>query len=82
MRLFTGTLDCGPHIHFEGAARQSMPQNSSSTPWIAGEDIRHGKHVLRAAGGNQMADSYSSEDVWVVQVNPPCPVWQPLIVLK
>lgn len=82
MPHFTGALDCGPHIHFEGAARQLLPQYSLSTPWIAGEDIRHGQHVLRAVADNRMADAYSSEDVWVVQVNPPCPAGQPLIALK
>ncbi len=68
------------------AALDEAGADPAVTPWVAGVDIQGSKHLLRITGDSHVANTYDSEDVWVVLIDPPpsrpYPIWQPQIVLR
>lgn len=64
------------------AANNDSGADAAATPWTPGVDIRGSKHVLRITSDYQAASTYDTEEVWVVEIDPPCPVSKPHIVLR
>jgi hypothetical protein len=50
--------------------------------WAPGVDIQGSKHLLRIAPDTQPANTYDVEDIWVVHIDPPCPIGLRQIVLR
>lgn len=64
------------------AANSDSGTDATVTPWTPGVDIRGSKHVLRITSDYQAASTYDTEEVWVVEIDPPSPAWKPRIVLR
>lgn len=75
-------LASGESLRFEAVVATTPSAAPAFALWSPNEDIRHGQYVLKLVGDYQASSAYDSEDVWIVQVNPPCPAGQPQIVLK
>ena len=73
-------------VDVQHTARDDAGADPAVVPWIAGVDIQGSKHLLRIVDDYQAANTYDSEDVWAVLIDPPpCPpypIWQPQIVLR
>ncbi len=67
-------------------ARDETGADPAVMQWMAGADIQGSKHLLRIVGDSRPANTYDTEDVWVVLIDPPpskpYPVWQRKIVLR